>query len=179
LNKKIHKILAAFLLLLLPALSMAQQSGLGVQLHYNYALNLTGAGVRYELPLTTNLFVAPQVKYLPDGLNSIHEMYVGVAFHYVLYRTEQTYWYALGGADGNYWINYYPSVNDGAKEFNLLPLVGAGGGINAGRFIIFAEIKYNPVWKEASSDLGLKFNRAFNSKKSKRIKTQLKCPKLR
>jgi hypothetical protein len=175
----VHKIKGFFLLILVMAIGQSQgqmPTGLGLQFHYNYAIQGMGAGLRYEIPLSSTMAVVPQAKYQPAGFNSIHEVYAGLAVHYSPLQSNSAKFYLLGAVDLNQWFNYFPSLNSRASRFNVLPKPGAGLEIGFGSMALFSEVKYNILWKESYTDFGLKFRGDVSRKKRKN--PQLQCPKI-
>ena len=151
-------------------------ASLGLQLHYNYAIQSIGAGFRFEIPISSSISIVPQVKYQPAGLNTIHEVYAGLAFSYNILMTSASKFYLIGAVDANSWFNYIPSATTKAQRFNILPKPGAGLEFGFGSLAVFGELKYNVLWNESYTDFGVKIRR--NDAKRRRKDPQLDCPKI-
>ncbi|WP_341227136.1 hypothetical protein [uncultured Arcticibacterium sp.] len=171
--KKLLKVLTLLLMLLCWHGTAHSQviKNLGLTVNYNYGVKNAGVGLRYYVALTEKLSIVPQVRYQP-AFNTIHEAYAGLMLHYSIYENNSLGIYALAGGEVNYWLNYAPTVNPKAKEVNALPELGAGIQIPLNKFIIFTELKYNPIWNEAFSELGIRL-----TPNKRRKNKQLKCPK--
>ncbi len=166
-----------FILLLLKFQGFAQDKiAIGAAAMYNYPLNTKGFGIRSMIPVSNRLMVVPQVKYAPsfNETNKIQELYAGVNLNYMFIAPsrkmgygesriipQKPAFYLTVGVAYNRWLNYQPTINTRAKENNILPEVG--GGIIFGSLTtrIFIEGKYNALWNESYSELGVMFYPAF------------------
>ncbi|MFY7827726.1 MAG: hypothetical protein ACOVQ4_11410 [Flectobacillus sp.] len=150
---------------------------------YNFPLNSVGFGVRAQVPIIPKVFVVPQLKYYPS-FNTIHELYGGINVHYVLVEgsirpsgfkrsidPEIPMVYLAVGAQYNRWINYVETQQSNSKPNNFLPEVGLGTSIGNYPVRLFAEVKYNILWKESYAEVGLMFCPAYF-----RTKRRTYCP---
>jgi hypothetical protein len=155
-----------FLLLFSISLHAQDKAAFGLSAIYNFPLQTAGVGFRIQMPVANRLALVPQIKYMP-AFNNIHEAYGGINLHYFLLNNtfslgykkvvnpRRPVLYLAAGVEYNRWINYVATQNDKAKKNNILP--EAGMGISAGgNFIrVFAEAKYNILWKESYGELGI------------------------
>ncbi len=146
---------------------------------YNFPLNSVGIGLRAQVPIIPKVFVVPQLKYFPS-FNTIHELYGGINVHYALVEgnirpdgfkrsidPEIPMIYLAVGAQYNRWINYVETQQSNSKPNNFLPEVGLGTSIGNYPVRLFAEVKYNILWKESYGEVGLMFCPAYFRTKSK------------
>ncbi|MFD2522773.1 hypothetical protein [Emticicia soli] len=164
----------AFLVLLSINLYAQDKMAIGASAIYNFPLQTIGAGLRVQMPLANRFALVPQIKYMPV-FNDIHEAYGGINLHYFLlnntfslgYRKavnpKRPVVYLAAGVEYNRWINYAPTVNDKAKKNNILPEAGLGASWGGNYVRIFAEAKYNILWKESYGEIGVLFF-PFNDK---------------
>lgn len=144
---------------------------IGLTANYNHGVKNVGLGLRYYAPLSEKLSLVPQIRYQP-AFNTIHEAYAGLMLHYSIYENSSLGIYALAGGELNYWFNYVATVNPKAKKVNALPQLGVGIQIPFNKLTVFTELKYNPIWNETFSELGIRF-----TPNGRRKNKQLKCPK--
>jgi len=139
----------------------------GASLMYNFPLNTIGAGLRSQIPITNRLILTPDIKYAPK-FNQIHELYAGLNFQFLLITSiknisykksrvepQKPNLYITAGAEYNHWFNYINSINSKANKQNVLPKVGLGTSYGSHITRFFAEIKYNILWDEAYTEVGL------------------------
>ena len=173
-----------FILLFSFSLHAQDRFSLGISGMYNFPLQTFGAGIRAQLPLANRLSLVPQIKYMPS-FNAIHEVYSGVNFHFNLlnntiskgYRTivqpQRPVVYLAAGVQYNRWIDYEKTQNLKAKQNNILPEAGLGIAAGANFIRVFAEVKYNILWKESYGEIGLMVY-PFNTKQPRKNN----CPKI-
>jgi len=95
----------------------------------------------------------PQVSYF-YGFNQIHELHEQLNLHYAPFRIGAFTPYAIGGISANQWFNYTESPYKQASPLSFLAEVGGGVNFRYKRLGIFAEQRYNPMWKEGSLHVG-------------------------
>jgi hypothetical protein len=163
-----------FILLILAWQTYAQdKASFSATALYNYPLSTFGVGLRSVIPIQNRVMVVPQFKYAP-AFNQIHELFAGVNLNYLIIAPSQKLGYGqsriqpnkpsiylTAGAAYNRWINYFPSINTRAKKDNILPEVGGGIILGSLTTRVFIEGKYNPLWDESYSELGILFYPAF------------------
>ncbi len=173
------------LILLLFSMSLYAQdkTAFGLSAIYNFPLQTVGVGFRIQMPLADRFALVPQIKYMPE-FNNVHEAYGGINLHYYLLNNtfslgrkklvnpKRPVLYLAAGVEYNRWINYALTQNDKAKKNNVLPEAGLGLSAGTNFIRIFAEAKYNILWKESYGEMGILFF-PFND----RLSRKNYCPK--
>lgn len=172
-----------FLLLFSMSLYAQDKTAFGLSAIYNFPLQTVGVGFRIQMPLADRFALVPQIKYMPK-FNSVHEAYGGINLHYYLLNNTfslgrkklvnplRPVLYLAAGVEYNRWINYTITLNDKAKKNNVLPEAGLGLSAGTNFIRIFAEAKYNILWKESYGEIGVLFF-PFND----RLASKNNCPK--
>lgn len=65
-----------------------QTVSFGLSGSYNIPLKTYSIGVRSDVPLTSKMYVSPQIRYAP-GFNNFHEFSIGPVFQYYLINPVQ------------------------------------------------------------------------------------------
>ena len=128
--------------------------GIGASGIYNWQSEGIGIGVRAHIPLKGRWAVVPQVTYFPP-FNIVNEYFFGVNFHYNVLVRQRVTGYVAGGGHINIWANASESPFVKAKTLNVLPEASGGLIFGGGCFRPFVEHRYNPIWKEGSTHIGL------------------------
>lgn len=169
--------------LLLPALVAALASPLqaqkknpetvaiGLSAAYNFQTESFGNGLRVAIPLGGDFTLVPQVTYFYP-FNAVHELHEQVNLHYTPIRLGNLALYGIAGVSANQWFNYSTSPYKKAQAFSMLAEVGGGALFRMRRLGIFAEQRYNPIWKEGTLHVGA----LFYFKKHKKRKGGHDCP---
>lgn len=131
-----------------------QGIGIGGSVIRNWQTEGTGFGVRAAIPVRDRVTVVPQFTYFP-GFNILKEYFGGVSVHYDLMQRNKFTLYVLGSGHINIWVNASESSFSKAKTMNISPEIGAGLLFGHGCWKPFLEHRYNPVWKEGSTHLGI------------------------
>ena len=162
-----------FLLLLIPgavgAQTVQEPWGLGASGIYNFQTKSIGAGLRASFRPNEDFSYVPQVSYF-FPFNKVHELHVGMAVEYKVYRHEYFDIYPLVHAGYNYWANYNQSGMEGAQPHNW-NLEGGIGIEGTGQWRPFAEYRYNVRFRETHLSVGILY--IFNQPKKRGA---VKCP---
>lgn len=150
----------------------------GISGSYNIPLETVSLGVRANRTVTTRMVISPQLRYAPR-FNDFHEISFGanVHYHFIQFDSGPRYRkktilpgvYALAGVHYHRWINYTVSINERAKQNNIIPEIGLGALLGKGQIKVFLEGKHNSLWMEPSAELGMLWSLSSGSK-------MLKCP---
>jgi hypothetical protein len=128
----------------------------GISAIYNFQTESFGNGLRVAIPIGKNLSLVPQVSYF-YGFNQVHELHEQLNVHYAPFKIGAFTPYAIGGISANQWFNYTESPYKQASLVSFLAEVGGGISFRYKRLAIFAEQRYNPIWKEGSLHVGVLF----------------------
>ena len=128
-------------------------TAIGISAIYNFQTESFGNGLRLAVPIGRNFTLVPQVSYF-YGFNQIHELHEQLNLHYAPFRIGAFTPYAIGGISANQWFNYTESPYKQASALSFLAEVGGGVNFRYKRLGIFAEQRYNPMWKEGSLHVG-------------------------
>lgn len=132
----------------------AQGIGIGASAIYNFQSQGKGIGLRAHIPAGERWTIVPQAVWFPP-FNIVNEYFAGVNIHYNLIDRERITGYLAAGGHINIWANASESPYVKAKTFNVMPEVSGGLIFGAGCFRPFAEHRYNPIWKEGSTHIGI------------------------
>lgn len=132
----------------------AQGTGIGASAIYNFQSQGKGIGLRAHIPAGERWTIVPQAAWFPP-FNIVNEYFAGVNVHYNLLVREKITGYIAAGGHINIWANASESPYVKAKTLNVLPEASGGLIFGAGCFRPFAEHRYNPIWKEGSTQIGI------------------------
>lgn len=145
--------LPLFLTFLIPALSNAQNIGVGADAMYNFQTESVGVGARVNFFPNKRLSIVPQFSYY-FPFNKVNEYYAGLALEYKFIKRDKFNLYAVAQGAYNSWLNYESSVMEGAQQNNW-NLEGGIGISNNWCLRPFMEYRYNLKFQETHLRLGL------------------------
>ena len=134
--------------------SHAQGIGIGGSVIRNWQTEGTGFGGRLFIPVRDRVTVIPQFTWFPR-FNILSEYFGGVSVHYDVISRSKFTAYVSGSGHVNIWVTANESTFSKAKTMNISPEVGGGLLFGRGCWKPFLEHRYNPVWKEGSTHLGI------------------------
>jgi len=145
-------ILIVFLFFSSPILN-AQKFAAGASVLYNLQSESIGFGIRGNIHPNNNWSYVPQISYYPS-FNNVHEYTLGLGLEYKFIRRQKVFFYLLGHAGYNNWINYAESPMKDAKANNW----NLEGGLGISMYTCirpFLEWRYNAKFGEAHFQLGV------------------------
>lgn len=132
----------------------AQGIGIGGTVIRNWQTEGTGFGFRVAIPGRDRFTFVPQATWFP-GFNILSEYFVGLSVHYDIIQRRKFTGYIMGSGHLNIWVNASESSYSHAKTMNASPEIGGGLLFGKGCWKPLLEHRYNPVWKEGSTHLGI------------------------
>jgi hypothetical protein len=139
---------------LIPQAASGQGIGIGGSVIRNWQTEGTGFGARVAIPGRDRFTFVPQATWFPR-FNILSEYFVGLSVHYDVLQRKKFTGYVMGSGHLNIWVSANESKFSKAKTMNASPEVGGGLLFGKGCWKPFLEHRYNPVWKEGSTHLGI------------------------
>ena len=131
-----------------------QGIGVGGSVIRNWQTEGTGFGARVAIPGSGRFTWVPQFTWFPK-FNILSEYFLGLSVHYDVIQRRKFTGYIMGSGSLNIWVNASESHFSKAKTMNASPEIGGGLLFGKGCWKPFLEHRYNPVWKEGSTHLGI------------------------
>jgi squalene cyclase len=130
---------------------------IGAGVSYNYSIETTGIHLRAEIPVMGFVSLVGHAEHYPNSSKIAESNFTG-QLNVIFYSQPKLSLYLSSGYNYNTWHNYANYENNLAQLNSHTFELGTGLDYRFLPFSAFFEYRYNLIWGEPKSTLGLKYN---------------------